>query len=53
MKEIVKKVLLMFLAIMPIASVSFAAQSALNVAQAQSGNGSEDTTPSVSWTNGK
>ena len=52
MKEIAKKVLLMFLAIMPIASVSFAAQSALTVAQAQSDNG-EATTPSVSWTNGK
>lgn len=51
MKEIAKKVFLMFLVVLPITSVSFAAQSVLNAEPVQ--DGSEVTSPSVSWTNGK
>jgi hypothetical protein len=52
MKTISKKVLLMFLALMPIASISFAAQSVLAVAQAQGADGGDAPNPTVSWTNG-
>jgi len=53
MKIMLKKVLLVVLAIMPIASVSFAAQSALSVSTVNGVSSGDATPPSVSWTNGK
>lgn len=49
--KMMKKMLLIVLALLPISSVAFAAQSALTVAQAESEDAVQ-TTPSVSWTNG-
>ena len=50
--KMIKKIVLMVLALLPLSSVAFAAQSALTVAQAVSGDAVQ-TPPSVSWTNGK
>ena len=49
--KMIKKIVLMVLTLLPISSVAFAAQSALTVAQAESGD-TVQAPPSVSWTNG-
>ena len=50
--KMIKKIVLMVLTLLPISSVAFAAQSALTVAQSESGD-TVQAPPSVSWTNGK
>ena len=44
-----KKIVLVALALLPVSSVSFAAQSALATTSTQDG-GTVESTPSVSWT---